>query len=1163
MSLRRTYAAYEQEDSAVISADGLFYYCSVWLNRADRRIESLCYIKQENGEVITVFENAVRAQPDVEVDCPKIIAHGNVFVVHWLESPEGETLNFSLHRATMDMENFDVAAWAYRSSVALHVDALYDVCPDDGATTDYVVIRKVLANRLTVQRFDGPLWADTVWTTNNDLTYIFPSAMAVQCHTGDDRVAVVFEGTDITGTAYGGLAPGIYDASSGAYLGSATSLDNSAGLADAHFPQIGLARVAANVVVCAVERADAAQAALGAPFTYFHSFWACAMDLTAGGELLTHMAETLHLNMLSRPWAYVGGRSLGSFRNEVYCLVGFKSVVEPQNWQQAYAFCVNLDYLLWPALFDGLPFPRARPIANLVSPGIPNTAPSGYSPMGPIDLFGGAVPSRRMCHLASACEGPPFGPEVKTRSTAGNVYQRVSAQSVEQTIGQVNPVTTVVSELLPTNAAVVEFVHHHEDPHVMYRDAADPIQPDINFRHPYSRAMHQTAKAGAGLFISGGTPQMYDGRQMVECGFPWNPEILSYSESYTEGELEPGVRQYYVVARWRDGAVVHRSGPSNIFTIRAEVEEGDPENPSLMSTIAVRTLTASVKDALAHFQTVQPIEYEVFRTTVDGLVFYRVFGSGTAGSQYNQEDVPVNRNDAYVIFFNDGVPDTELVGQGLGPYQYQDDANGGAAAGFSTLTPIVVPAFTCVAEWQNRIVGVSAQDGLLWYSSEMTPELGGELLMAPEFNPARTYRANINEVIAIKAMAETLYVWTRDTIYALTGTPQSDSTIADATLQLITLQEGIGCVNPSSLVLTARGIYFQSQKGYYLLDRGRNVVPAGLDARRYMARLGNIRNATDFENRHQIRLVGDDAPIRTYTTTLTPTIVGDAAGTWSFTPTGLASASFVADAATTGIGLCIGLAAAINALVTSETYEGVIESAVAVGTTVVIVWVGDVFPEFSLAFPVGDNLTGQSESTVEIRPLTVIYDYLRDIWTTRPLLPLSSGASVRAASVASACAWEGAGGELLHVVLQQSGLMIERETNDDDAFMDSHPSGFPFGIPIRLRTSWIHVAGFAGAQRIRSAGIQTAKPNASQYHVDMGFTFDGNYDNPTVEEDLTIAISPPHMRVRPRYQKCVAFYIEVYEDAPAATENVRILGLTAELGIEGGTFRPPVTQVAT
>jgi hypothetical protein len=129
--------------------------------------------------------------------------------------------------------------------------------------------------------------------------------------------------------------------------------------------------------------------------------------------------------------------------------------------------------------------------------------------------------------------------------------------------------------------------------------------------------------------------------------------------------------------------------------------------------------------------------------------------------------------------------------------------------------------------------------------------------------------------------------------------------------------------------------------------------------------------------------------------------------------------------------------------------------------------------------------------------------------------------------------------------------------------MDSHPSEIPFGIPIRLRTSWIHVAGFAGAQRIRSAGVQTAKPNSSQYHVDMGFTFDGDYDNPTIEEDLTITVSPPHMRVRPRYQKCVAFYIEVYEENALATENVRILGLSAELGIEGGTFRPPAAQVTT
>ncbi|MFA7287176.1 MAG: hypothetical protein WC052_05940, partial [Patescibacteria group bacterium] len=992
-------------------------------------------------------------------------------------------------------------------------------------------------------------WADTAWTTNHVSGQdIAPTAICCRFHTGDGSIVVAFDATNGAGTAVDGISI-ISLAAGGGSLGE-NIISDTPGYS-ARWVNMGLVRTAEDTYVIVAEMAEVTLGDLGAPWAYFHAVFACEYRIDSM-EQSSQPQVTRHANMLSQPWAYVGGRSLTNARTEVYCALGFKSTSEPQNWQQAYGFIVNLDYDIWDTFdtsYPELPV-RARPICNLTTPGIINSAPSGYSPAPGAALIGQA-PCRRMCHLPAICEGPPFGPEVKTRSFAGNVYQRSSAQSV-------TGYGSVVSELLPTNAAVVEFVAHMEDPWVMFRDNSDPLQPDRNFRHPYSRSMHQTAKAGAGLFVSGGTPQMYDGRQMVECGFPWNPEVIGTVEDTSQGDLTPGTRFLYVVARWRDGAVVHRSAPSNIIAFTTEGETNSSFN------FLIRTQTMSLKDSLGHFVNVQAIEFEVFATVSGGgQLFYRVFGSGDWASNYKQEDVPVNYPTDYLVAFKHGVSDTNLVAQGLGPYQFQDDANGGAAAGFSTLTPVVVPALTCVTEWQNRVVGVSAQDGLIWYSSEMAPEAGGELLMAPEFNPARTYRANIGEITAIKAMAETLYVWTRDTIYALTGAPQSDSTIADATLQLIVIQEGIGCVDPLSLVLAPDGIFFRSQKGYYLLGRGRNVAPAGLDAARYMARAGNIRNATDFENRHQIRLTCDDAPIRTYTTVLTPTIVGTPEGTWSFTPTGLQSASTLASAGWNLAFLLTAMAGTINARVTDGTYADIISAAVVVGSTVVVQWLPDVFPDFALAFPVGDNLTGATDSEVEIRPLVLIYDYLRQVWTTRPLLPLQSGDFVRAASVASACAWEGSDGELLHVVLQQCGLLIERETTDDDAFMDSHPSGFPFGVPIRLRTSWIHVAGYAGAMRIRSGAIQAAKPNVSQYHVDMGFTFDGDYDNPTVEEDLTITVSPPHMRVRPRYQKCVAFYIEVYEDSPGATENVRILGLAAELGIEGGAFRPPAAQVAT
>jgi len=237
-----------------------------------------------------------------------------------------------------------------------------------------------------------------------------------------------------------------------------------------------------------------------------------------------------------------------------------------------------------------------------------------------------------------------------------------------------------------------------------------------------------------------------------------------------------------------------------------------------------------------------------------------------------------------------------------------------------------------------------------------------------------------------------------------------------------------------------------------------------------------------------------------------------------------------------------------------------LQNAQVIGGNIVITWQPNIVPDFDADPPGVGTLTALNASTIEVRPIAMIFDTLRKIWTKAVLPGLTS--TQRANSTAGGCAWEGSNGQELHAILQQGGLQIERETTDANAYADENSVGL-LAIPIRLRTSWIHVAGFAGAQRVRSVGAQTSKPNPSQYRISMGFTFDGDYDNPTIEEDLTITVSPPHMRVRPRYQKCVAFYIELYESAPVIDENVRLFGFSAELGIEGGSFRPPATQIGT
>lgn len=81
------YCAIDQSDSAsLVTIDGVQLICEVHLNRADNRIEAVCYTKQpEHGTLVEVFRNFVyRGDTDEQLDSPKILAVGGFFVVHWL-----------------------------------------------------------------------------------------------------------------------------------------------------------------------------------------------------------------------------------------------------------------------------------------------------------------------------------------------------------------------------------------------------------------------------------------------------------------------------------------------------------------------------------------------------------------------------------------------------------------------------------------------------------------------------------------------------------------------------------------------------------------------------------------------------------------------------------------------------------------------------------------------------------------------------------------------------------------------------------------------------------------------------------------------------------------------------------------------------------------------
>jgi hypothetical protein len=1214
------YSGVDQSSVASLVSDGLHYECYVWLNKADCRIEALCTVLHPVDGESVVFHNiidqadaaAISGTSGYPLDCPKIIASGVHFVVHWLfasAADGGGIRQWALHRATMDMESFDTSTggWTAQGATTLYEDyALYDVAPVIGAAASgsggvpFLVARSTAVDEITVERFTTTnfLWASTDWSTALTVEHE-GRVLAVYGHEDDNDVLVTYERTGVEEEEGGALWSWHLDADDGDEAGSDVQTFVDFSFTDPHGPfdnspvltttgarwcQVGHCRVAANQVAVVGEAVLIDIVGAGKPYTFIHHL-AYRMIISADATRLGDEWWCPHLSMVSLPFAYDNGTTAAGSAPNVYVTVSYKSIYPTSDWEQATIWCVDLNFARWTAEDSGQQL-RPRPIATLSSVGIPDARVSGWHPeaedSGLTDVPPLNGPSKRVNHISGVALAPPFGPQIKTRTVAvgiwaqmGSVATDPSTLATDQALDvetdtedpetDATTIATSGGELQPENNGVTGFVIHIEDPWTIFRDSTDPTQPVDNFVGAYSRAACQAVEVGRGLAIFGGTPYYYDGERVGELGFPWAPEIILLAGGEASGG-DPGdlelttTYRYYVVATRRDRqGTVHRSRPSRIasYTLTGA-------NNSIQ--IRIRTCTLSLWESSVFYPTAPAVNFEVFRTTGDGAIFYRLYGARQSLGYSRPRDTPTNNPLAIwgYVDFEDGLDDAELILQGVAPFTL-------GAGGFLELTPQTVPALTCPAVWQSRLWGADLLDpSLLWYSDEILPEFASDYYRAPEFNDVNTLRIDgKGEVVALAPMLNELIVFTRDGVYAVQG--QGNNGLGQgANLQLSTLHEGTGCIEPRSIVLAPPGIFFQTEKGYYLLGRGKEAdfANAGAPIDDDVRDAGNIRAATLLADRHQIRLACNGRPVTTYTTTWE--ISQDTFGaTFSITLTGVGAPGLIASTENadgdTDTEIAERLVADIDALldVRSSGLHLYIASASVVGDDVVVVWQPDVVPSYTdLPNGPGNSLIATDTSELEVLPRVLTYDYLFKQWSRGVLQPVSS--TERLNEVVGACAWRGHDGGIAHVVLQQGALRIERSERDALAYSDQLANGTEVGIPIDLRTTPFHPAGFSGYHRIRSIGVQAKKPNMSELHVDLEFYTSGDYDVPdAVDLDVTVDTrSPPYMRVRPRIQKAT-IGMRIYEESGVVNrQNVSVVGLVFEVGMKKGPRRVANSQIA-
>lgn len=824
MTTTTLYAGYDHPDVASLTISGTTYRCYVFIDRPRRTIEARCFVVQDDGAEVQLFrQTAYTVTSDFGPDDPKIIAHGDTFVVHFLEGglSLGSPTSPVIRKLTLDMGSYDsTPTWSDRGTLTVE-RFMHDLQPVRGST-DYIAAYLESGDTARARRQNGTAWGDQVW----DRPVSDGNAVALRCiaiYADEDlgRGGLVYERT---GGAAGQIDVNAFDT---ADAGNNTSFQVLAGVAtDLYLWQAGFCRYDdSGETVLYAEVSDQAFTSYSIPGCFGQR-----VDIDGPGTV-GNVQGAWHLRLLGAPFSYAGARETDQEPN-AYALVGYQAATPEDEFGQRNAYVVNLHAQDW-----GSTALTVRPrIASVHNIGDFDTRLSGYTPDG--GGVSGFATGRRCGHVSHASGAPTSGMATRTRTWARLGFNKLMKVDVSS-----GP------PFQPVGADISGLRFHIEEPTQLYRDASDPAAPTSCYLGINPYPVGAGREAAMGVVFGGGCVSYYDRQTTTELGFPWYPEILNIADG-GGGNVDAGTYLYCVVWEWRDSlGQLHRSAPSlpvsfaNLAANRA-------------ITITVGTLTLSAKDNRHLFSYANRINAVLYRTEPGGIVFYRVYAQ--RGASFSPDDTPANDASARTITITDSVDGSGLTDHETLPFVQLD---GGV---WQPLPPYQPPAACAIAKWQNRIWLASSQDSrLLYYSQEILPERGGLRSQPPEFNPSLVVRVDgIGRIIAMQELDTALLVFTSNAVYSLTG-GGPDGSGNGASYQLYPILTGVGCIDQRSVVSTPDdGVFFQSLHGLYRVSPGGAVQHVDMGERviDVIRQGGNLRSGHYLADRAAVIWTLNSAP---------------------------------------------------------------------------------------------------------------------------------------------------------------------------------------------------------------------------------------------------------------------------------------------------------------
>lgn len=294
------------------------------------------------------------------------------------------------------------------------------------------------------------------------------------------------------------------------------------------------------------------------------------------------------------------------------------------------------------------------------------------------------------------------------------------------------------------------------------------------------------------LLIPGAVPQFFDGETCSEFGFLTSAVAPKAVDSKLDGTNS---YNYVTVFCWTDAhGQQHRSAPSIPLS---------------------RSLEHQISGAYDTEYALQPPPFtnklnpyvELYRTKVASS-----FGSG----YFLVGRLAASRCATEVI--NDGLSDEELEAREA---LYSSD---------NTLENSSPPACSMfVAHRQRIFCDDSLTKGQVWFTKKIIPGQGGAPGMPPEFSAYLTLSTDVIRpgVVGLASLDEKLVILSETGLHFIVGDGPDQFGGQNDYGDPIPIPSDCGCVYGRSVLTCSDGVYFQSARGIYMVDRGLTIQYVG------------------------------------------------------------------------------------------------------------------------------------------------------------------------------------------------------------------------------------------------------------------------------------------------------------------------------------------------